>query len=96
VLTGVSVRSQHPDQNLSLSLLTLPVESEHECALVVIAVPSGAPVDIRAEARSSTELFVSWEPRKGTLEWEPARLLRWLPRAVITLSGIIVPFHNNT
>jgi len=32
-----------------------------------IVVPSGAPVDIRAEARSSTELFVSWEPPEREL-----------------------------
>jgi hypothetical protein len=32
-----------------------------------IAVPSGAPVDIRTEARSSTELFVSWEPPEREL-----------------------------
>ncbi|GFG29264.1 hypothetical protein Cfor_07941 [Coptotermes formosanus] len=30
-------------------------------------VPSGAPVDIRTEARSSTELFVSWEPPEREL-----------------------------
>ncbi|XP_069681625.1 cell adhesion molecule Dscam1 isoform X3 [Periplaneta americana] len=30
-------------------------------------VPSGAPLDVRAEARSSTELFVSWEPPEREL-----------------------------
>lgn len=28
----------------------------------MFAVPSGAPVDIRAEAKTSTELVVTWEP----------------------------------
>lgn len=53
---------QHPDQNLSLSFLILLTESEPEYSPVLIAVPSGAPTDVHAEARSSTELFVSWEP----------------------------------
>lgn len=29
---------------------------------ILYIVPSGAPVDIRAEAKSSTELVVTWEP----------------------------------
>lgn len=33
----------------------------------LIPVPSGAPTDIHAEARSSTELFVSWEPPEREL-----------------------------
>lgn len=31
-------------------------------SVFLFAVPSGVPQDVRAEARSSTELFVTWEP----------------------------------
>jgi hypothetical protein len=58
VPAGVSVLLK----NLSLSLLTILIWNLNVSLLVLIAVPSGAPTDIRAEARSSTELFVSWEP----------------------------------
>lgn len=31
-------------------------------AMLLLTVPNGSPVDIRAEPKSSTELMVTWEP----------------------------------
>lgn len=35
--------------------------------LIHVAVPSGPPLDVRVEAKSSTELTVSWDPPQRDL-----------------------------